>query len=75
VEGGEGKRVGWMEEGEDGPCFVGEESGKNTAGWMGETGEGDACSVGEEGFRLGLVGDEEEGPDAGVEGVVQVKRR
>lgn len=58
MEGGEGNRVGWMEEGEGGSCFVGEESGKNTAGWMGETGEGETCLVGEEGVReAGSVGE------------------
>lgn len=47
VEGGEGNRVGWME-GDEGSHFVGDECGKNTTGWIGETGEGEACFVGEE---------------------------
>lgn len=34
VDGGEGNRVGRM---------GGDEGGKNTTGWMGETGEGEAC--------------------------------
>ena len=49
VEGGEGNRVGWMEEGEEGSCLVGEERGKNKTGWIGETGGGVACFVGERG--------------------------
>lgn len=70
VEGGEGKRVGWMGEGEEGSCSVGEESGKNTTGWMGETGEGDTCFVGEEGWDAGfLVGEEKEACLVGEEGV------
>lgn len=36
VEGGEGNRVGWMEDGEDGSCLVGEERGKDRTGFMGE---------------------------------------
>lgn len=94
VEGGEGNRVGWMGEGEEGSCLVGEEKGKNMTGLMGETGEEEACFVGEEdwdvaslvgeekGTRLvreeevwaGLVGDDGEGQEMGVEGVLQMKR-
>lgn len=42
VEGGEGNRVGWIGEEEEGSHFVGDERGNNTTGWIGET-------VGEEG--------------------------
>lgn len=38
VEGGEGNRVGWMEGGEEGSCWVGDASGKNTTGLRGEAG-------------------------------------
>lgn len=54
MEGGEGNRVGWMEDGEGGACFVGDESGNKMMGWKGETGEGD-----------GLLGDGGEGHEAG----------
>ena len=87
VEGGEGNRVGWMGEGGEGSCLVGEERGKNTRGLTGETGRGEAgllgdgdwglaSLVGEEGEReAGLVGDDGTGgQETGVEGVVQVKR-
>lgn len=94
-----------MGEGEEGACLFGEEQGKNTTGLMGETGDGEACFVGEEDWDVaslvgeeeearvvgeegervaslvgekevwaGLVGDEGEGQERGVEGVVQVKR-
>lgn len=46
VEGGEGNRVGWMG---GGSRPVGGVGGKNTRGWMGETGEG------EDGFEAGLL--------------------
>lgn len=66
VEGGEGNRVGWMGDGEDGSCLVGEERGKNTTGCMGETGVGEACFVGEkDGDVVSLVG---EGEGAGLVG-------
>lgn len=59
VEGGEGNRVGWMEEGEEGPCLVGEGRGKK--GLMGEAGEGEACFVGEESWdTAAFVGEEGE---------------
>lgn len=45
VEGGEGNRAGWMEEGEEGSCLAGDERGKNTIGLMGEIGEGEAGSM------------------------------
>lgn len=59
-------------DGEDGSCLVGEESGKITAGLMEETREEEgACLVGEEGEReAGLGGDDGEGQETGVEGVV-----
>lgn len=67
-----------MGEGEEGSFSVGEESGKKTTGWLGETGEEgwDAgCLVGEEGEReMGLIGDDGEGQEMGDEGVAQVKR-
>lgn len=80
VEGGEGNRVGWMLEGEEGSWSVGRESGKNTTGWRGETGEGGACLVGEEDWgaaclvgeegerEAGLVGEDGEGRETGGEG-------
>lgn len=42
VEGGEGNRAGWMEEGEGGSRLFGDERGKNTIGLRGVTGEGEA---------------------------------
>lgn len=48
VEGGEGNRAGWME---GGSSVVGDESGKKSAGWRGETGEGDVT-------QRGLIGEE-----------------
>lgn len=69
VEGGEGNRVGWMGEGEEGSSLVGEERGKNATGLMGETGEGEPCFVGEEaGCVASLVGEEEGAGLVGVEG-------
>lgn len=57
VEGGEGNSIGWMEEGEEGPCLFGEESGKNTSGLMGDSGEGEACLMGEkDGDSASLAG-------------------
>lgn len=59
VEGGEGNSIGWMEEGEEGPCLVGEERGKNTSGLTGESGEGDTCLMGEkDGDVPSLVGND-----------------
>lgn len=70
VEGGEGNRVGWMGEGgEEASCLAGEERGRKTVGLMGE-----ACFVGEEDWGVtSLVGDDGEGQETGVEGVVQLK--
>lgn len=73
MDGGEGNRVGWMEGGEGGSCFVGEESGKNTAGWTGETGEGEegvreAGLVGEGRFGAASLGDDGDEQETGVEG-------
>lgn len=49
-----------MEEGEEGPCLVGEERGKNTSGLMGESGEGEACLMGEkDGEATSSVGNDE----------------
>lgn len=87
VDGGEGNRVGRMEEGEEGSA--GAERGKNTRGWMGETGEGEdwdaAGPTGAEGERqMGSGGEERlwadsvddsgEGQETGEEGVVQGSR-
>lgn len=44
MEGGEGNRDGWMEEGKGSSGLVGDKSGKKT-GWMGDTGEGDTGFV------------------------------
>lgn len=70
VEGGEGKRVGTRDEGEEGS--LGEERGKNMRGWMGETGEGE--TRGEEGFGPDVEGDSGEGWAVCEEEVVQVSR-
>lgn len=58
VEGGEGNRVGWMG---GGSRPVGGDGGKNTSGWMGETGEGGdglLREVGGMGLWSGLDGDD-----------------
>lgn len=55
VEGGEGNSIGWMEEGDEGLCLVGEERGKNTSGLMGESGEGETFLFGEKGGDAPLL--------------------
>lgn len=58
VEGGEGNRVGWMG---GGSRPVGGDGGKNTNGWMGETGEGEdglLRELGGMGLWSGLDGDD-----------------
>lgn len=71
VEGGEGNKVGWMEEGEEGSCSVGEERGKNTTGLTGEVGEGEACFMGQRDSDVAsLVGEEGEGGEDGLVGEV-----
>lgn len=59
VDGGEGNRVGWMAEGEEGSCLVGDERGKSTTCLMGETGAEDACFVGEEDGGITSLDEEE----------------
>lgn len=72
MEGGEGNRAVWTEEGEVGSGFDGEESGKKK-GWMGETGHGDSL-VGEVGSGAGFMTDDSEGHETVDEGVVEAKR-
>lgn len=69
MEGGEGNRVGWTEDGEVGACFDGEESGKKMKGGMGEMGNGDIWLVGEQRSGAGWLED-----DGVEEGVTQEKR-
>lgn len=66
------------EPGEGEACFVGEEDGdiaslvgeEDRAGLVGEEGDREAGLVGEEEVWAGLVGDDGEGHNTGVEGVV-----
>lgn len=56
-----------MEEGEGGSSLFGEESGKKSVGWTGETGEGDAT-------QTGLIGDGDSEGEAGAAGAGEMLR-
>lgn len=72
VDGGEGNRMGRMGGDKGASRMVGDKGGKNTTGWMGETGEGETCfkagllgELGEMELRSGLGGDDVQEWDVG----------